>query len=166
MAPLNLGDGSGIGILSGITNYLEAGGNPVRLMVAMVLGTGASIYVGIAKTIEGFFAFFSEPLFGAAGGLSELAEIIYSAPAGVIEEGEAVTRSVVVQYLGESIAGLLALPITVGIGGLSLLVVIWYLQEPETGEILPGLPIDVPNFFGLKIGVEEEDEDQDEEGFN
>jgi len=48
----------------------------------------------------------------------------------------------------------LAFPVTAGLVMIVLYMVVLYLREDETGDVLPGVPIDVPTDI---FGVEEED---------
>lgn len=158
---LNLGDGTGTAVLGGIVNYLQAGGSVVRVLIAGWLGAFVAPFLAITDVINGIGNFFSTPFLEGGDAVGALINGIFTAPGDLLETGARISEGALQQFFAPSIAGLLGLPVAVGLTMLSLFVVNWYLSEPETGDTLPGLPFDVPDVLGLEFGVEEETDDED-----
>lgn len=154
---LSLGSGSGTDTLSGIVNFIQGGGSPITVITASLLGVITSPFVAFADIVRAVTTFFTTPLTAAATAVGDLQVGLISGPIDVLEAGAAVTSAAIIG-LGEGLVGLFGLPISVGLVMLSLFLVVQYLQEDETGDTLPGLPIDIPTDI---LGVEEEDPDAD-----
>jgi hypothetical protein len=150
---LDLGDGTGTGVLNGIVTFLQQGGDVTRLITAFVVGLPASIFVALGDIIAAIGNFFSTPFDEGGDAIGQIITALFTAPASLLETGSQITEDVLRTFLGESLAGLLALPIAFGLTLLVLFMITVYLQEAETGDTLPGLPIDVPTDT---LGVEEE----------
>jgi hypothetical protein len=162
MASLDVGSGSGQDVLNGVSDFLDSGGTIGTLLTSSVIGLIVSPIIGLIDLIDAVFAFFSVPFAETADSVADLQGAFLQAPARLLESGAQISESAIASVFGETVAGIFALPITVGIVVLSLFMVVQYLQEDETGDTLPGLPVDVPDVFGLELGVQEEGEDEDE----
>ena len=150
---LNLGD-SGQETLSGITNFLQAGGDAGRILSASIIGLIAAPFVAVADVIYAVANFFSQPFNTAGDAIGALLEGLFEAPANLLIAGAEISEGALRAVLGETLAGFLAFPATVGLVVFGLYLVVRYLREDETGDVLPGVPIDVPTDI---FGVEEED---------
>ncbi len=161
MATLDLGDGTGTSVLNGIVNYLQAGGSVTRVITASLLGTIVSPFIAVGDVIAGVGTFFSTPFQAGGEAIGSLFQALLEGPADLIAAGSAVSQNVLETFLGESLAGVLALPVATGVVMLSLFIISTYLNERETGNTIPGLPVDVPDVGPLDLGVEEEDRMED-----
>lgn len=155
---LSLGDGSGTGILTGITNFLQNGGSAIRVFTASLTGVFVAPFIAFGDIVQAVTTFFTAPFRETGQSISALAGAIFQAPAGLVQTGFTVSENVLRAFLGDSLAGLLAGPVAVGVVMISLFLVVQYLQEDETGDTIPALPVDVPTDI---LGVEEEDPDAD-----
>lgn len=155
---LSLGDGSGTGILSGITNFLQNGGSAVRVFTASLTGVVVAPFIAFADIIQAVTTFFTAPFTEVGESITALAGALFQAPAGLVETGFTTSEEVLTAFFGSSFAGVFAGPVAVGLVMLSLFLVTQYLQEDETGDTIPGLPVDVPT---ETLGVEEEDPGED-----
>jgi hypothetical protein len=152
-ASLDLGDGTGTDVLNGIVNFLQAGGDVTRLLTAFVVGVPASIFVAIGDIVAAVANFFATPFMEGGDAIGQLINAFFTAPASLLERGAQISEDTLALFLSDSLAGLLALPVATSVVVLSLYLIVRYLQEDETGDTLPGLPIDIPT---ETLGVEEE----------
>lgn len=150
---LSLGDGSGTGLLKGITNYLSEGGNPVQVFTASLTGVVVAPFIAFADIVQAVTTFFTTPFIDAGGSIGTLVSTIFEAPAGLVQTGFTVSENVLIVFFGESLAGVFAAPVAVGVSLFSLWLVVQYLQEDESGDTLVGVPVDIPT---ETLGVEEE----------
>jgi len=151
---LDLGTADGQDTLQGVTNFLQAGGSAGTVLSASFIGLVVSPFVALADIIDGVGTFFETPFSSAGEALGSLLEGLFKAPGNLLTAGADISETALRSALGESLAGTIAFPVTVGLVMLGLFLVTLYLREDETGDTLPGLPIDVPTDF---LGVEEED---------
>lgn len=158
---LNLSDGSGTGVLSGIVNFLQAGGSVVRVIEASILGLVVSPFIALGDIIRAIGNFFSTPFLEGGNAIGQLINALFTAPGSLIETGAQISEDTLAIFLGDSLAGVLALPVAIGVVMLSLYFITLYLQEEETGDTLPGVPFDVPDILGIQFGVEEEGEEDE-----
>ena len=156
MAQLDLGSGSGTDTLNGIVNYLQAGGSITTVISASLLGTIVSPFVAIGDIIQGVGNFFSTPFREGGDAVGALFNALLTAPANLLQTGSNITEDTLTIFLGDGLAGILALPVATAMVLLSLWMIALYLQEEETGDTIPGLPFDVPDVGPLQFGVEEE----------
>lgn len=150
---LDLGDGSGTGVLNGIVNFLQQGGDVTRLLTAFIVGLPASVFVALGDIIAAVGTFFSTPFEEGGNAIGQIIWALFTAPASLLETGSQVSEDALRQYFGGSLAGLLGIVIAFGLTLIVLYMITLYLQEAETGDALPGLPFDVPTDT---LGVEEE----------
>lgn len=153
-ADLELGDGSGQESLSGITNFLQAGGDAGRVLSASIIGLIVSPVVAIVDVINAVANFFAQPFNSAGDAIGSLLRGLFEAPGDLLIAGADVSEAALRSVFGDTLAGLLAFPVTVGLVLIGLYGVVLYLREDESGDTLPGLPVDVPTDI---FGVEEED---------
>ncbi|KOX92816.1 hypothetical protein AMS69_10165 [Haloarcula rubripromontorii] len=151
---LDLGDGSGQESLSGVTNFLQDGGDAGKVLSASIIGLIVSPVVAVIDVVNAVANFFAQPFDNAGDAIGSLLTGLFEAPGNLLTAGADISETALRSALGETLAGTLAFPITVGIVMLALYLVVRYLREDETGDVLPGLPIDVPTDI---FGVEEED---------
>jgi len=152
---LELGDDtSGADVLSSVTNYLEGGGSVATLLSSSILGLVVSPFVAAIDIINAITAFFTTPFESVASAVATLSSAFFTAPGSLIADGFEQSSAALNSFLGGTFAGIFSGPIAVGLALLSLFLVVQFLQEDETGDTLPGVPIDVPF-----LGVEEEDEE-------
>lgn len=151
---LDLGDGSGQESLSGVTNFLQNGGDAGKVLSASIIGLIVSPVVAVIDVVNAVANFFAQPFNNAGDAIGSLLTGLFEAPGNLLTAGADISETALRSALGETLAGTLAFPITVGIVMFALYMVVRYLREDETGDVLPGLPIDVPTDI---FGVEEED---------
>jgi hypothetical protein len=153
-AEVNLGDGSGTGVLTGITNFLQAGGSAGTLLSASFLGLVISPFVAFGNVIQAIGVFFAAPFSGTGEAIAALLAGLFQAPGDLLVAGADITEAALRASLGDSFAAILAFPITVAMTLVALYLIVLYLREDETGDTLPGVPVDIPTDI---FGVEEED---------
>ncbi|AZQ14535.1 hypothetical protein [Halorubrum sp. PV6] len=151
MATLSLGDGGGVDTLNGIASYLSNGGKPSTVLSASVVGLITSPFIAIVDIINAITQFATAPFEGAGESISTLFDGLLTGPAALIEAGSRISENAIMAVFGETIAGILALPLTVALALASLYLLATFLDEEETGNLFPGLPFDVP-----VIGADEE----------
>ena len=154
MATLSLGDGGGVDTLNGIASYLSSGGKATTVLSASVIGLITSPFIAIVDIINAITDFATAPFEGAGESISTLFDGLLTGPAALIEAGSRISENAIMAVFGETIAGILALPLTVALALLSLYLLATFLNENETGNLFPGLPFDVP-----VIGADEEPTD-------
>lgn len=145
---LDLGDGGGEDTVNGIVNF---DGSTTAVLTASITGLLISPFLAVIDIINAATNFVTAPLEGAGGSITALFSGLIEAPAGLIEAGVGISENALRSFLGESLAGALALPITTALVLSSLYLVAVYLDEEETGNLIPGLPTDIPF-----IGTDEE----------
>ncbi|EMA71739.1 hypothetical protein [Halorubrum distributum] len=151
MATLDLGSGSGVDTLNGIATYLSNGGTAARVLTASILGLISSPFIAIIDIINAITTFATAPFEGAGQSIAALFDGLLTAPASLIRAGAVISETAIRSVFGETLAGILALPLTVALALGSLLLLARFLDEEETGNLFPGLPFDVP-----VIGTDEE----------
>jgi hypothetical protein len=151
MPTLSLGDGGGTDTLSGITNFLEEGGSATRVLTSSIVGIIISPVVAAIDVINAIADFATAPFEGAGESISTLFDGLLTGPATLIEAGSRISENAITAVFGETLAGILALPLTVALALASLYLLATFLDEEETGNLFPGLPFDVP-----VIGADEE----------
>jgi hypothetical protein len=151
MATLSLGDGGGVDTLNGIASYLSNGGKASTVLSASVVGLITSPFIAIVDIINAITQFATAPFEGAGESISTLFDGLLTGPAALIEAGSRISENAIMAVFGETIAGILALPLTVALALASLYLLATFLDEEETGNLFPGLPFDVP-----VIGADEE----------
>jgi len=151
MPTLSLGDGGGVDTLSGITNFLSEGGSATRVLTSSIVGILVSPVVATIDIINAIADFATAPFEGAGESISTLFDGLLTGPASLIEAGSTISGDAIRAVFGETLAGILALPLTVGLALASLYLLATFLDEEETGNLFPGLPFDVP-----VIGADEE----------
>ena len=151
MATLSLGDGGGADTLNGIASYLSNGGKATTVLSASVIGLITSPFIAIVDIINAITQFATAPFEGAGESISTLFDGLLTGPAALIEAGSRISENAILAVFGETIAGILALPLTVALALASLYLLATFLDEEETGNLFPGLPFDVP-----VIGADEE----------
>lgn len=153
MATLDLGSGSGQDTLEGIVGFLDSGGSATRLLTSSFLGVIVSPFVALADIIDAIGTFFAEPFESGGIAVGNLFDELVTAPADLVGGAATISQNSLSTVLGDSLAGIFALPIAIGVSMIGLYFIAAYLNEEETGDTIPGLPIDVPTDF---LGVEEE----------
>jgi len=153
-AELDLGNGSGTGTLTGITSFLQAGGSAGKILSASMIGLVVSPFVAFADVIKAIGTFFAEPFSSAGEAVGALLTGLFQAPGDLLDAGADISEQALRVALGETFAGILAFPVTVGLVMLGLYLIVLYLREDETGNVLPGVPVDVPTSI---FGTTEED---------
>jgi len=153
-AELDLNDGSGSGTLTGITNFLQAGGSAGTVLSASFIGLVVSPFVAFADVVQAIGTFFSEPFASAGEAVGALLGGLFRAPGDLLAAGADISETALRVALGETFAGIVAFPLTVGLVMIALYLVVRYLREDETGNVLPGVPVDVPTSI---FGTTEED---------
>lgn len=148
-------------MLGSIVVFLKDGGEPVRLIISAILGVVVSPFVATIKFVRSIGIFVSAPFREFGQTVTAIANAAFQGPANLILAGAEISESALRGIVGETLAGIFALPISVGVAGLSLLLVIRVLQQRETGDTIIGVPIDLPDIFGAQIGVAEEGEEDD-----
>jgi len=151
---LTLGSGSGVDTLTGITDFLQAGGSAGTVLSASFIGLFVSPFVALADVIDAIGTFFATPFSSAGTALGSLLAGLFKAPGDLLQAGADVSETALRASLGDSLAGTIAFPVTVGLVMAGLYMVVLYLREDETGDTLPGVPVDVPTDI---FGAEEED---------
>ena len=151
MATLSLGDGGGVDTLNGIASYLSNGGKATTVLSASIVGLITSPFIAIVDIINAITQFATAPFEGAGESISTLFDGLLTGPAALIEAGSRISENAIMAVFGETIAGILALPLTVALALASLYLLATFLNESETGNLFPGLPFDVP-----VIGADEE----------
>lgn len=151
---LDLGTADGQDTLEGVTTFLQAGGSAGTVLSASFIGLVVSPFVALADIIDAIGTFFEEPFTGAGEALASLLEGLFEAPGGLLTAGADISETALRGALGDSLAGAIAFPVTVALVMGALFMIMLYLREDETGDTLPGLPVDVPTDI---LGVEEED---------
>ncbi|WP_026190414.1 hypothetical protein [Halomicrobium katesii] len=151
-AELKLGEGGGTETLTGITNFLQDDGSAGKVLSASFIGLVVSPFVAFADVVQAIGTFFAKPFSGAGEAISALLAGLFEAPGDLLDAGADITETALRTALGETLAGIIAFPLTVGLVVLGLYIVTLYLREDETGDTLPGVPVDIPF-----VGVEEED---------
>jgi len=150
---------TGTSILNGMVDYISAGGSIVSVLQASVVGVLLSPFLALSNIIQAIGSFFTIPFTQGGIAIGEMITALFSAPAGLIQSGTNISENALSMFFSENLAGILALPVAVGVVLLSLFLVSVYLNEEETGDTLPGTFIDVPDIGPLQLGVEEEDEE-------
>lgn len=133
---------------------LDRAGDAESLQAIMKQGIGGvflAIFVSIIAGIEAVVHVVVEPINALASSLARLTVATFGRPAEIIIAG--------IVQTAESFGGAFALgPATFVVSIASVLAGLYlvgqFLQEPETGNLVPGLPFDVPF-----VGQEEEGED-------
>lgn len=151
MPTLSLGSGGGADTLNGIVTYLSEGGSVSTVLSASIVGLITSPFIAIIDIINAITQFATAPFEGAGESIASLFDGLLTGPADLILAGSAISETAIRSVFGETIAGILALPLTVGLALLSLFLLARFLNEEETGNLFPGLPFDVP-----VIGADEE----------
>ena len=151
MPTLSLGDGGGVDSLNGIATYLSEGGSASTVLSASLIGLITSPFIAVIDIIDAITTFATAPFEGAGESIASLFDGLLTAPASLIEAGAEISRTSIASVFGETIAGILALPLTVALALVSLYLLATFLDEEETGNLFPGLPFDVP-----VIGADEE----------
>ncbi|WP_050032290.1 hypothetical protein [Halorubrum halophilum] len=151
MPTLSLGDGGGVGTLNGIATYLSEGGKATTVLSASVIGLITSPFIAIIDIVNAITQFATSPFEGAGESISSLFDGLLTGPADLILAGSEISEAAIRSVFGETIAGILALPLTVALALASLYLLATFLNEEETGNLFPGLPFDVPY-----IGADEE----------
>ena len=154
MPTLSLGSGGGVDTLNGIVTYLSEGGSVSTVLSASLVGLITSPFIAIIDIINAITQFATAPFEGAGESISSLFDGLLTGPADLILAGSAISETAIRSVFGETIAGILALPLTVGLALMSLYLLATFLNENETGNLFPGLPFDVP-----VIGADEEPTD-------
>jgi hypothetical protein len=152
-AELDLGDGGGQDTLTGITDFLQADGSAGRVLSASFIGLVVSPFLAFADVVDAIGDFFAKPFSSAGTAIGSLLSGLFTAPGDLLAAGADISETALRSALGETLAGILAFPITVGLTLIGLYFVVRYLREDETGDTLPGVPVDVPTDI---FGVEEE----------
>lgn len=158
MATIDVGSGDGGDTIRGVVSYLSSGGSITTLFTSSIAGLIISPIIAGIDIINAVAAFFTTPFVEGADATANLTAAFLDAPANLLESGARISEGALAVFVGESLAGILALPIATAVVLLSLFLVVQFLQEEETGDTLPALPFDVPDIFGLELGVTEEGE--------
>jgi hypothetical protein len=152
MPTLDLGSGGGVDTLNGIVNFISKdGGSAAKVLTASLTGLLISPFVAIIDIIDAIATFATAPFEGAGESISTLFDGLLTGPADLIESGSTISENAITAVFGETLAGILALPLTVALALASLYLLATFLDEEETGNLFPGLPFDVP-----VIGADEE----------
>ena len=142
-------------VLSSVSKYLANGGKIVTLLSTFIFGIGASLFVGVGKIINAVVDLITTPFTELAGSIAALMGGLLEEPAGVLEKtAQASAQAIAAQF------GWLALPVGVAVVLVSIYMVVQYLEQPETGDTIVGLPFDTPDIGPFEIGVTEEGEDE------
>lgn len=148
---LDLGDGDGVSVIDGIaTSDL----NTATIIGSSVVGVLISPLIGFIDIVQALVQLVTAPLTGAGESITTLFDALIGAPGELVISGIDTSEAALATVLGEGAAGLLAAPVAVGLVLLSLYLVSQYLEEESTGNLIPGLALDVPI-----IGTEEEGEE-------
>jgi len=151
MATLDLGSGGGVDTLNGIVTYLSNGGKATTVLTSAIVGLLASPVIAAISIINAIADFATAPFVGAGESISTLFDGLLTGPAALIQAGSRISETAIESVFGETLAGILALPLTVALALASLYLLAAFLNEEETGNLFPGLPFDVPY-----IGADEE----------
>jgi len=152
MPTLDLGSGSGEDTLNGITTFISKdGGSATKVLTASITGLLISPFVAFIDIVNAVTDFATTPFESAGESIATLFDGLLTGPAALIQAGSAISESAIRSVFGETLAGILALPLTVALALASLYLLAEFLNEKETGNLFPGLPFDVP-----VIGADEE----------
>jgi len=151
MPTLDLGSGGGVDTLNGIATYLSEGGKATTVLTSAIVGLLASPVIATISIINAIADFATTPFVGAGESIATLFDGLLTGPAALIKAGSAISETAIRSVFGETLAGILALPLTVALALASLYLLATFLNEEETGNLFPGLPFDVPY-----IGADEE----------
>jgi len=152
MPTLSFGDGGGVDTINGIANYLSNGGKATTVLTSTIVGVIISPGVAAISIIDAITQFATSPFVGAGESIAALFDGLLTGPAALIRAGAAISETAIRAVFGETLAGILALPLTVALALASLYLLATFLDEEETGNLFPGLPFDVP-----VIGADEEE---------
>lgn len=152
---------TGTSILSGILTYISNGGSIVSVLQASIVGLVLSPFLALANIITAVGTFFTTPFRQGGLALGDLIIAFFRAPAQLLQTAAQINEDALRIFLSDSLAGLFAFPLTMAVVLAGLFLMMVYLQEEETGDTLPGLPFDVPDFGPFQFGVEEEDDADD-----
>lgn len=142
------------GFLSSIASFVSRGGNVAQLFTAGLVGVIFRPLVSVVDVIRTGTNAITDPIEAATSAVVSLTTALFTAPADLVISGAEISEAALASVLGESLAGILALPISVATTLGVVFLIIQFLQEDETGNF--GLISDVPLPF---IGVEEEGEE-------
>jgi len=151
MPTLSFGDGGGVDTINGIANYLSNGGKATTVLTSTIVGVIISPGVAAVSIIDAITQFATAPFEGAGESIAALFDGLLTGPAALIDSGAEISETAIRAVFGETLAGILALPLTVALALAALYLLATFLDEEETGNLFPGLPFDVPI-----IGADEE----------
>ncbi len=114
-------------------------------------GSILAVFFGITSGILSLADVVIKPVNALGTAVANLTTAIFGGPAEIVLAGvEATVQSI----LGPFNVGPASFALSIAAVLLGLMVVAWYRDEPDTGNLLVGLPIDIPF-----IGEEEEGEE-------
>lgn len=105
----------------------------------------AAFFIQAANAVEAISRVFIDPVVAFAGGTGSVVNALFGGSASVIDAGAAATVSDV------DVFGVLGFPVGLGIVAVSGFLLVQYLQQPNTGDLIPLSFTDIPF-----VGVEEE----------
>lgn len=145
-------------VLSSTVDFLNSGGNLGTLLQGAIFGTIVSAATGGINIIQSTVGLVVAPIDGLATSVSAVINSTILAPLGIIETTADASAAATADQFGP-----FAVVVGVGLVLASFWLIIQFLEEDETSDILavPGFP-DAPDFGGmLQVGVEEESEDEE-----
>jgi len=155
MPPLDPGDGRPSAVLGGVANFFANGGRPATLILGSIFGIVFSIARGGIDVIQSIIGLVTSPLDAGAASVSAVFNAFLVEPLGVLIAGADASASSIQQF------GIIGLLIGTALILGSYLLLTQYLEEPETPDFIPA-----PGFPDLPfVGVAEESDDGEEEGF-
>ncbi len=114
-------------------------------------GSILAVFFGITSGILSLADVVIKPVDALGAALGDLTTAIFGGPAEIVLAG---VQSTVDSIVGPFNVGPLSFALSIAAVLAGLMVVAWYRDEPDTGNLLIGLPIDIPF-----IGEEEEGEE-------
>lgn len=144
------------------TSLISAGSDLVKehgSLAGVVMAIISTIFLMFANAAATFLSslieMFTIAMTMAAEGLGGFIQAIFAGAGTIMEVGGAFTAEALQKF------DILAFPVGLAIVLISLWMIAQYRQEQETGDLLPGLPVDVGNIplLGGVFGTREEDEE-------
>jgi len=114
-------------------------------------GSILAVFFGITSGILSLADVVIKPVNALGTAVANLTTAIFGGPAEIVLAGvEATVQSI----LGPFNVGPASFALSIAAVLLGLMVVAWYRDEPDTGNLLVGLPIDIPFIGGKEEGEE------------
>jgi hypothetical protein len=137
-----------------LMNRAAGAGDLASVAFQGIGGVFLAIATGLITGIITVFDVFIVPARSLAGALGDLVTAIFGAPANIILAG---AQSTIESLLGQFNVGPLTFALGIGAVLLGLYLVNRYVALESTGNLIPGLPFDVPT-----PGVEDPEEEEED----